>query len=101
MLSDLRFALRQLAKSPGFAFVAIFSLALGIGANTSVFSLVNAVLFEMLPVRNPEQLVVFNWLAEENVRPSSYSGEMRREPGSSKTTSTSFSIPTFEALQKQ
>lgn len=101
MPADLKFAFRQLAKSPGFAAVAILSLALGIGANTAVFSLVNAVLLEALPVKNPEQLVVFNWLAEENVLPRSYGGWTQREPGTSKTTCTSFSIPTFEAFQKE
>ena len=59
MLTDLKFAFRKLAKSPGFAAVAILSLALGIGANTAVFSVVNAVLLQILPVKSPAQLVVF------------------------------------------
>ena len=65
MLGDLKFAFRQFAKSPGFAAVAVLSLALGIGANTAVFSVVNAVLLQMLPVKSPEQLVVFDWFAED------------------------------------
>ncbi len=56
MISDLRFAARMLRKSPGFAMVAIVSLALGIGANTAIFSLIDAVLLRMLPVSRPEQL---------------------------------------------
>ena len=99
MFAELRFALRQLAKSPGFTAVAVLSLALGIGANTAVFSLMNAVLLQRLPVKAPEQLVVFNWLAEENVGPPSSSGWQQREPGSNKTTSTSFSFPTFDAFR--
>jgi putative ABC transport system permease protein len=62
MLSNLKFAVRQLAKSPGFAAVALITLALGIGACTAMFSIANAVLFRPLPFKDPERLV---WI--ENV----------------------------------
>src|SRR5580698_8540391 len=58
MFSDLRYALRTLRKSPGFALVAIISLALGIGANSAMFSLADAMLFRPLPVPHASELVL-------------------------------------------
>jgi len=59
--NDAKYAFRQLRKSPGFTTVAVLSLALGIGVNTAVFSMINGILYKSLPVRNPHELRVINW----------------------------------------
>src|SRR5262245_45444126 len=65
LFHDLRFGFRRLIKTPGFAIIAILSLALGIGANTAIFSLVNMILFRQLPVANPEAVVSVSAVGKE------------------------------------
>src|SRR5438045_9635342 len=59
--SDIKYTWRSLRRAPMFASVAVISLALGIGANTAIFSLLDQVLLRLLPVKNPEQLVQLRW----------------------------------------
>jgi hypothetical protein len=58
MVRDIRYGLRVMVKSPGFTTVAVLSLALGIGANTAIFSLIDAMMWRMLPVKDPKGLWV-------------------------------------------
>ncbi len=72
---DLRHAIRILASHPGFTAVAVLSLALGIGANTAIFSLLNNVLMSTLPVRNPQELVILTDPSSSGVGQGSQTGE--------------------------
>src|SRR5215208_2920929 len=60
LFKDIRYGVRGLVKRKGFAAIAVLTLALGIGANTAIFTLVNAVMLKSLPVEKPEELVLFS-----------------------------------------
>jgi predicted permease len=70
LIKDVRYGARGLLKRPGLTFVALITLALGIGANTAIFTLINAVILKPLPVSNPDELVLFNDSPSEGTRSS-------------------------------
>src|SRR6476659_2720199 len=78
LFNDIRYGIRSLIKRPGFTAVAVITLALGIGANTAIFTLLNAVTFKPLPVTRPEGLVLFSDTSDEGTSNGDPSSERWR-----------------------
>src|SRR6185503_3245651 len=100
-IQDLHYAIRSALKQPVFSLIAILTLALGIGANTALFSVVHAVLLKKLPMHDPNRLVIFNSVARREFKPGGHIGNVDLDPSSGLFTRSSFSYQTFTRLREQ
>jgi predicted permease len=102
LAADVRYALRTMAANKTFSALAILSLALGIGANTAIYSFMDSILLRALPVRDPESLVVLNWHAKDTDRDFVMQGMSGRTYDDPRTGTTAgiFPFPAFELFRK-
>ena len=101
LLQDLRYGFRMLLKQKALTAVALLSLALGIGANTALFSIVDAMLLKMLPVKDPERLVLFKSMAPQEFSPGSYNGSGNKDEATGQQVRTSFPYQTYLRMREQ
>jgi predicted permease len=98
--ADLRYSTLQLRHSPGFTSVVLLTLALGIGANTAIFSVIDAVMFRSLPAEDPQRLVIFGWNSHHDAKLRGHSmyGDCDDD---NRTRDCAFSVPFYESLRSR
>src|SRR5688572_32947486 len=101
LLQDLRYGFRMLLKQKGLTAVALLSLALGIGANTALFTIVDAMLLKMLPVKEPDRLVLFKSVAPREFSVGSYNGSSNTDEATGLRTMTSFAYQSYQRMREQ
>src|SRR5262249_7155964 len=101
LLQDLRFGARMLLTQKGVTAIATLSLALGIGANTALFSVVDAMLLKMLPVKEPERLVLFKSVAPREFYPGPHAGYIDTDSATGRYTTTSYPYQSFRRMRER
>ncbi|HEY6251267.1 MAG TPA: ABC transporter permease [Candidatus Angelobacter sp.] len=103
LVQDLRYGLRMLRRNPGFAVTVVVLLALGIGANTAIFSAIDAVMLRLLPLKDPQQLVMLQWQSKDFPQDfvTDLEGGGGLDPGTGLQRSASFSYHSYQQLRDQ
>jgi predicted permease len=101
LAQDVRYGLRSMAANKLFSAMAVLSLALGIGANTAIYSFMDAILMRSLPVPEPDRLVVLNWLSDQRAGVVHRMNGSSFRNGKSGTLSPNFPFPAYEALRER